>query len=145
MTRNLRRLQGIESLFASREETAGRELAQFEQVLKEAQSQLDVLRNYRASYLDGSPDRQPAHVTAMENQASFLRRLDEAIGRQQQVVERAALDRDQLRQRFNLCRRRTLAVGKAHTKRMAEHRTALDRQEQKEIDAWRRAPLDPES
>lgn len=145
MSRNLKRLQGIESLFASRERAAGRELVQFENLLKQAQEQLDVLRNYRASYLDGGAGGQVRDTATMENQASFLNRLDEAIERQQQVVERAVMDRDQLRQRFNLCRQRTVAVGKAHGKRLAEHRDALDRQEQKELDAFRRPAVDFDS
>lgn len=137
MNKKLKRLQTVESLFASRESSAGRELAHFEQLLLEARTQLDTLTRYRDGYLTEAQPSSEQQISILQNKARFLRRLDDAIEQQRQVVDRAQLDCDGLRQRFVLCRQRTMAVGKAHSKRLTAHRTAVERKEQKELDAWR--------
>ncbi len=137
MNKRLKRLQTVETLFASRESAAGRELMHFEQLLHEARTQLETLKLYRNGYLDESSSLKQQQISMLQNKARFLRRLDDAIEQQRQVVDRAQLDCEELRQRFVLCRQRTMAVGKAHGKRLSAHRTAVERQEQKEIDAWR--------
>jgi len=137
MTRDLKRLQTIEALFSTRESAAGSELAGYERTLVDAQEQLQVLRTYRDGYLNHSNAGPGASAGHYQNHASFMRRLNEAISQQEETVQLARVDRDAVLQRYRLCRQRTMAVGKAHGKRLANHRQDVDRREQKEMDQWR--------
>ena len=145
MTRDLRRLQTIEALFASRENVAGSELAGYERTLADAKEQLKVLRTYRDGYLNGNDSGPGVTAVHFQNHASFMRRLNQAISQQEETVQRAQLDCDAVRQRYRLCRQRTMAVGKAHGKRLTNHRQSVERREQKEIDQWRPRRTDPDA
>lgn len=134
MTRKKNTLATVEALYASRETAAGRELAGAENKLAQSRQQFQLLIDER---------NRPCHpnsqlgIGGLQNRAEFLRRLEQAIRQQQLVIERAELELQAVRQRYVHCRQRTMAVGKANAKRLAEQRSRAEKREQKEQDAWR--------
>lgn len=134
MSRQKNRLATVEALYANRESLAGRELAMAERALAAAEQQYELLVGAR------NEPRTPSAtlgIGGLQNRAEFMRKLDQAIGQQRTVVDHARTSVETIKRRYLLCRQRTLAVGKANAKRLADQRTSADRREQKELDDWR--------
>lgn len=134
MSQKKNRLATVEALYANRESAAGRELAAAERALAAAQQQYELLVGARN---EQSTPTSALGIGGLQNRAEFMRKLDQAIGQQRTVVEHARASAETIKRRYLLCRQRTLAVGKANAKRLAEQRISADRREQKELDDWR--------
>lgn len=134
MVRKKNSLATVEALYASRESTAGRHVAAAEKVLGAAERQRQILVDARDQQHTPS---DALGISGLQNRAEFLRKLDQAIRQQETVVEHARVELEAVKRRYVHCRQRTMAVGKANAKRLAQHRAVAEKRDQREQDAWR--------
>lgn len=135
MTKSQKRLHTIETVFASRESIAARDLAQFQAVVDEAQAQLSSLRTYRDDYRTSMRRAGATDLSRLQNERVFLSRLDAAVAAQEGVVANARASCEALRLKYRQTRQRTKAVGKVCAQRRDAERQQHERTEQKEADA----------
>ncbi|AMN46602.1 flagellar FliJ protein [Steroidobacter denitrificans] len=135
MTR-AKRLQPVRNLVDDAQQRLAQSLSACEQRLRESESRLEELRRYRSEYethfsrCAGSG----MGVTGLRDYQAFLARLGQAIGQQQELVGRAAAQRDAERTRWQEAARRAKALGHVLERWQSEERQALDRREQRDSD-----------
>jgi flagellar protein FliJ len=111
-------------------------LAACEKSVRAAQTKLDELEAYRASYVRDFTRRAEAGMSgagAREYQV-FLSRLDEALRQQAQILAQARLQRSAELESWRNAARRATAVGNLASHWQAEERLAAEKIEQKETD-----------
>lgn len=135
MTR-AKRLQPVRNLVDDAQQRLARSLSACEQSLRESESRLEELRRYRGEYEAHFSQRAGDGMGAadLRDYQAFLARLGQAIGQQQDLVCRAAAQRDVERSRWQEAARRAKALGHVVERWQNEERQTLDRREQRDSD-----------
>lgn len=134
------RLDLVKQVFARREQEIAQEIGQFDAQLNQAVAQLKQLRDHRdrhAATLRAGLSTDPER---MLNRQAFHERLNEAINQQELLIQRAELERIELRKRWLARRRRTLSVEKLCDMRDAAALRDELMREQKQLDEFARLP-----
>jgi flagellar protein FliJ len=111
-------------------------LAASERRVTECETKLAELENYQTSYAQQFSARAGAGIggAGLRDFQTFLARLAEAVKQQGQVVQRARVERDSERQRWQGAASRAKAVGGVVKRWQAEDQRESDRREQNESD-----------
>jgi|ADGO01.1.fsa_nt_gi flagellar FliJ protein len=135
MTR-AQRLQPVQRLADETERRLAQSLAAFERRVAEAEAKLSELTRYRQEYENQFSVRAGFGISAPElrDYQAFLARLTEAIRQQGSVVQRARIERDLERTRWQDAAKRAKAVDHVIERWQNEERRALDRRDQRESD-----------
>jgi flagellar FliJ protein len=143
MTR-AKRLQPVQQLADENERRLAQSVAAFDRRLAEAETKLMELTRYRQEYEHQFSARAGLGMgaTALRDYQAFLARLTEAIRQQGTLVQRARIERDLERTRWQEAATRAKAVDHVMERWRIEERHALDRREQRESDerAQRKVP-----
>jgi flagellar protein FliJ len=135
MTRS-KRLQPVQNLADDAERRLAQSLAQFERRVSDGEAKLQELERYRGEYekqFTQSAGKGIA-VTNLRDYQVFLARLSEAIKQQQSLVQRARMERDAERLRWQGAAKRVKALDHVVEQWNAEEVRIKDRSEQREID-----------
>jgi flagellar protein FliJ len=135
MTRT-KRIAPVQTLFDDNERRLAQSLAAFERRAAESEKKLQELERYRAEYEKQFTQRAGRGIgaTDLRDYQAFLARLNEAIRQQTALVQRAQIERDAERQRWQDSARRAKALGFVVDGWRAEERRADDRRDQRETD-----------
>ncbi len=134
------RLDLVKQVFAKRENKLAQEMGQFEAQLDQAVSQLKQLRDHRDRHSAALRSGLSTDPGRMQNQQAFYRRLNDAISQQELLIQRAELERAELRKNWLAKRRRTLSVDKLSEIRTAAELREESIREQKQQDEISRFP-----
>ncbi len=135
MTR-AKRLQPVQQLADETERRLARNVAALERRLSEAEAKLEELTRYRQEYESQLNTRAASGMgaTALRDYQAFLARLSEAIRQQGALVQRARVERDLERARWQEAATRAKAVDHVIERWRSEERHALERRDQRESD-----------
>ncbi len=112
MKNDPKRLTIVKKVFARREQEEARRLSEFQADLNESIALLKQLRDYRDRNTATLRSTLSTDPGSMQNLQAFHGRLNEAISQQEQLIQRAELERDELRRKWLARRRKTQSVGK---------------------------------
>ncbi|MFK8029919.1 MAG: flagellar export protein FliJ [Gammaproteobacteria bacterium] len=122
------RLELVKQVFAKRELIVAKELGEFQGQLDQAVMQLRQLRDHRDRQTASQRVGLSTDPSRVQNQQAFQQRLNEAINQQEQLIQRAEIERAEMRQRWLARRRKTLSVEKLSERRLeAERKDELAR------------------
>lgn len=135
MTR-AKRLQPVQHLADEAERRLARSVATLERRLGEAEAKLEELERYRQDYEHQLSARATSGMgaTALRDYQAFLARLSEAIRQQGTLVQRARVERDLERTRWQEAATHAKAVDHVIERWRSEERHALERRDQRESD-----------
>ena len=135
MTR-AKRIAPVQTLFDDNERRLAQSLAGFERRAAESETKLDELERYRAEYEKQFTQRAAGGIgaTDLRDYQAFLARLSEAIRQQRILMQRAQIERDAERQRWQEAARRAKALGHVVEGWRAEERRAGEQRDQRETD-----------
>jgi flagellar FliJ protein len=135
MTR-AQRLQPVQKLVDENERRVAQSLAALERRLSDAETKLAELQRYRQEYETQFGARAGLGIGATElrDYQAFLARLSEAVRQQNSLVQRARIERDLERTRWQEAATRAKAVDHVIERWHDEDRRALDRRDQRESD-----------
>lgn len=135
MTRT-QRLAPVQTLFDDKERRLAQSLAAFERRVTDGETKLSELERYRAEYERQFAQRAKAGLgaTDLRDYQAFLARLNDAIRQQRTLVQRAQIERDAERQRWQESARCAKALDHVVDQWRADERRASDRREQRETD-----------
>ena len=143
MTR-AKRLQPVQHLADENERRLARSLAAYERRVTEAEAKCGELERYRKEYEKLFTERAGSGigVTDLRDYQAFLARLSEAIRQQQTIVQRARIERDLERTRWQEAAVRAKAIDHVIDRWQDEERRTSERREQRESDerAQRKVP-----
>jgi flagellar FliJ protein len=135
MTRT-KRIAPVQTLFDDNERRLAQSLAAYERRVTDSETKLGELERYRSEY-----EKQFTHsagrgmgVTELRDYQAFLARLSEAIRQQRTLTQRAQIERDAERQRWQEAARRAKALEVVVDGWKAEERRAIDKRDQRETD-----------
>lgn len=82
-------IQTLQEIAARDLNKAAERLAESNKQLSDAKNQLDMLQQYRQDYISRYADMlaEGMNIEALQNYQSFLRKLDQAISGQEQIIE----------------------------------------------------------
>jgi flagellar FliJ protein len=131
-----KRLEPVHELALEAERAAARRLAEAERDALDCQARLTQLETYEREYRVGLQRRVAEGIGAagLRDFQSFLARLDQAVGQQRAVLERALTARESAREQWLALSARRRSVGKVLEQSETEDRRALERREQRELD-----------
>jgi flagellar protein FliJ len=135
MTRT-KRIAPVQTLFDDNERRLAQSLASYERRVRDSETKLSELERYRGEYekqFTQSAGRGMS-VTDLRDYQAFLARLNEAIRQQRTLTQRAQIERDAERERWQEAARRAKALGYVVESWKAEERRALDQRDQRETD-----------
>jgi flagellar protein FliJ len=129
-------MKPVQELFDDTERRLALALATVQRKVAEAEGKLQELERYRGDYEKQFTQRAGRGIGATElrDYQAFLARLSEAIRQQQAVVNRAQIERDAERVKWQDAAKRAKALGHVVDKWQTEERHASDRREQRESD-----------
>ena len=135
MTRR-KRLEPVHELALEAERAAARRLADAERDAVDCQARLAQLEAYEREYRVGLQQRVADGIAAagLRDFQAFLARLDQAVGQQRSMLERAVSARDAAREQWLALSARRRADGKVIEQSESEERRTLERHEQRELD-----------
>ena len=135
MTRT-KRMAPVQTLFDDNERRLAQSLAAYERRVSESETKLSELERYRAEYEKQFAQSAGRGMSATElrDYQAFLARLNEAIRQQRTLTQRAQIERDAERLRWQEAARRAKALGHVVESWKAEERRALDKRDQRETD-----------
>jgi flagellar FliJ protein len=135
MTR-AQQLQPVQKVIDAAERQRAETLAGSEARVKQSESKLTELEQYRADYQRAYHDRVANGITCagLRDYQLFLARLGEAIRQQTQLVSAARMERDQERQRWQDAARRAKAIDHVVENWQIQERRDADRREQRDSD-----------
>ena len=135
MTR-AKRLQPVQHLADDKERRLAQSLAICERRVSEAEAKCGELERYRKEYERLFTERAGfgIGVTDLRDYQAFLARLSEAIRQQRQIVQRAVVERDLERTRWQEAAVRAKAIDHVIGRWQSEERRTLERREQRESD-----------
>jgi flagellar protein FliJ len=135
MTRT-QRIAPVQTLFDDNERRLAQSLASFERRTAESEKKLQELECYRAEYEKQFTQRAGRGIGApdLRDYQAFLARLNEAIRQQAALVQRAQIERDAERRRWQDSARRAKALGHVVEGWRVEERRADERRDQRETD-----------
>lgn len=143
MTR-AKRLQPVQHLAEENERRIAQSLAAHERRVTEAEAKCGELERYRKEYEKLFTERAGfgIGVTDLRDYQAFLARLSEAIRQQQTIVQRARIERDLERTRWQEAAVRAKAIDHVIDRWQDEERRTSVRREQRESDerAQRKVP-----
>jgi flagellar FliJ protein len=135
MTRT-KRIAPVQTLFDDTERRLAQSLAAYERRAHDSETKLSELERYRGEYekqFTQSAGRGMG-VAELRDYQAFLARLTEAIRQQRTLTQRAQIERDAERQRWQEAARRAKALGSVVEGWKAEERRAVDKRDQRETD-----------
>jgi flagellar FliJ protein len=135
MTRT-KRIEPVQTLFDDNERRLAQSLAAYERRARDSETKLTELERYRTEYekqFTQSAGRGMG-VAELRDYQAFLARLTEAIRQQRTLTQRAQIERDAERQRWQEAARRAKALGYVVDGWKAEERRTLDKRDQRETD-----------
>lgn len=135
MTR-AKRLEPVQNVAEEAERRLAQSLAAFERRVSQAETKLSELEHYRAEYEKQFSQRAGRGIGAIDlrDYQAFLARLGEAIRQQRTIAERARIERDAEKQRWQDAARRAKALDHLTEKWQSEERRLADRREQRDSD-----------
>ena len=135
MTR-AKRLQPVQHLAEENERRIAQSLAAHERRVSEAEAKCGELERYRKEYEKLFTERAGfgIGVTDLRDYQAFLARLSEAIRQQQTIVQRARVERDLERTRWQEAAVHAKAIDHVIDRWQDEERRASERREQRESD-----------
>lgn len=135
MTR-AKRLQPVQQLADENERRLAQSVAALDRRLADAETKLTELQRYKHDYENQFSARASTGMgaTALRDYQAFLARLSEAIRQQGALVQRARIERDLERGRWQEAATRAKAVDHVIERWRLEERQALDRRDQRESD-----------
>ena len=135
MTRT-KRIAPVQTLFDDNERRLAQSLASFERRAVESETKLQELERYRVEYEKQFTQRAGRGIgaTDLRDYQAFLARLNEAIRQKAALVQRAQIERDAERRRWQDSARRAKALGHVVEGWRAEERRADERRDQRETD-----------
>lgn len=135
MTR-AKRLEPVQNVADEAERRLAQSLAAFERRVSQAETKLSELEHYRAEYEKQFSQRAGRGIGAIDlrDYQAFLARLGEAIRQQRTIAERARIERDAEKQRWQDAARRAKALDHLTEKWQSEERRLADRREQRDSD-----------
>ena len=135
MTRS-KRMQPVQRVAQSREQSAVQKLGQSQQYLDAQQAKLEELRAYRDQYAKAFETSGGAGLdaTRVQDYRAFLNRLGEAIRHQEAVIAQCCARHEQSRQQWIEARTHSQAVEKAVDRYRQQEHKQKERKEQQEQD-----------
>ena len=135
MTRS-KRLEPVHRLADDEERRLARNLAAHDRRVAEAEAKLGELQQYRQEYENQFSARAEGGIGATElrDYQAFLARLSEAVRQQRTILERARVERDLERTKWQKAATRAKAVDHVMERWRTEERQALERRDQRESD-----------
>lgn len=130
------RLAPIAHIAESRERSASNVLAQAQRILNECEARLSELLSYRDEYQRRLHEAGTVGLEAghMQEYLLFITKLDQAIGRQREMLTETTLAYEQQKTRWLALHSKTLALDKAVERCRSEESRMDDRREQRESD-----------
>ncbi len=131
-----KRLQPVQRVAKSREQTAARELGDSRRRSQEQEQRLDELRRYHREYLKRFHDAAKTGMSATQLQEyrAFLAKLEMAIQEQEKVVKLGHTECSERKEEWQQKHVRTQVLDKVVERHRKEERKAVDTREQKESD-----------
>lgn len=131
-----KRLQPVQHLADESERRLAQSLAMHERRVSDAEAKCGELERYRKEYERLFAERAGSGigVADLRDYQAFLARLSEAIRQQQQIVQRARVERDLERTRWQEAAVRAKAIDHVIDRWQNEERRSLERREQRESD-----------
>lgn len=129
-------LQSVMNLAKHRNDSATRKLGQLNKQQQSAQQQLETLRQYRKDYqarLQESTLGGMDHAE-LRNFQEFIRKLDEAIAQQLQVVEQSKVSTRAGLGEFDSTRRKLKSFDTLQQRHIKEQKKIAEKNEQKLLD-----------
>jgi len=130
------RMKTVQRAVEDDERRRAERLAASERRVTECEAKLAELENYQVSYASQFSARAGAGMggAGLRDFQTFLARLAEAVKQQAQVVQRARVERDSERQRWQGAASRAKAVGGVVKRWQVEDQREIERREQSESD-----------
>jgi flagellar FliJ protein len=130
------RLQMVQQVVDDNERRRAERFAASEKRVAECEAKLAELEAYQLSYARDFSARAGQGIggAGLRDYQTFLARLGEAVRQQNQLVNRARLERDADRENWQGAAQKAEAVGQIVKRWQGEERRAVDRQEQLESD-----------
>lgn len=128
------RMQRVLALAASEERRECQEMGRSQQALDDEISRAEELKAYRRSYAERPVPSVPVDASRWLDYQNFLRRLDQAVALQAQVVTESERHRDAHRARWLAKRRRLESLERVVERHQDAAKRLDDRRQQKAID-----------
>jgi flagellar FliJ protein len=130
------RMKTVQRAVEDDERRRAEKLAASERRVTECQAKLSELENYQTSYAKQFSARAGAGIggAGLRDFQTFLARLAEAVKQQAHVLQRARVERDSERQRWQGAASRAKAVGGVVKRWQTEDQRESERREQSESD-----------
>ena len=131
-----KRMKSVQRLMGMHEQNAARQFGISQDQLSRNQAQLQELIEYRNEYARGFREttRRALGAHEMQDYYLFLKRLNQAIREQQQVIDVIARDHETHKTRWLNTRSKTKAVEKVVDRYRNQERYEQDQREQRESD-----------
>ena len=131
-----KRLKPVSDIAAANEQEAARNMGQQQRLLDEYRLKLQELHQYRAEYAQRMMQAGSSGIGAgqMQDYASFIRRLDEAIAFQNSQIEHATRQLEIRQREWRAMHSRSEALNKVVNRYQASENRERDRREQNELD-----------
>jgi len=130
------RLEPVQKIVDDNERRLAEHYASAERLLHSSENKLQELSGYRDDYTKGFAKRAGGGMGARDlvDYQAFMSRLNEAIKQQLQEVQRARIECDNQRKRWQEAAQRAKALGNVITRWHQEERHATERREQRDAD-----------
>jgi flagellar FliJ protein len=129
-------MEPVARLADTRQQTAARQLGDWQKVLDDRLARLDELSGYRDEYAQRfeSSTSVPLNGVGVRDYRLFLSRLNQAIDQQMKLVQAARAELERSRGQWVEARGRTEAINRVVERFEREERYEVDRREQAEQD-----------
>jgi flagellar protein FliJ len=134
--RRTQRMKTVQRAVEDDERKRAEKLAASERRVTECEAKLAELENYQQSYAQQFSARAGAGIggAGLRDFQTFMARLAEAVKQQAHVLQRARVERDSERQRWQGAASRAKAVGGVVKRWQTEEQREIERREQSESD-----------
>ncbi|OGT03606.1 MAG: flagellar export protein FliJ [Gallionellales bacterium RBG_16_57_15] len=129
-------LQPLMNLSMQQNETATRKLGQLNRQQLDAQSKLDILKQYRLDYQTRMQEstRNGMDPAELRNFQEFINKLDAAIDQQEKAVKHSKTSTQAGRSEFDATRRKLKSFDTLQQRHIQEQRKIAEKSEQKDQD-----------
>jgi flagellar protein FliJ len=133
MKKRSTRMQRVQDIAENEERGYSRALGKAQRQLDEQQKRLEELRQYRSEYAARQPKGQRGGISSVQwaDYQNFLRRLDDAVHAQAELVADGKRNRDAHRQRWMKKRQKTESLQRVVDRFRGDELRADERTEQK--------------
>ena len=131
-----KRIEPVQDIAEDKEKKLAVSVVGFERRVTEAETKLQELERYRLEYQQQYTVRagRGMSVTDLRDYQAFLARLNDAVKQQQALVQRAGVERDAERLRWQEAARKAKALDHVIGKWKTEERRVEDKREQRDTD-----------